>query len=274
VSSRVFFAALDAILILPMEPQDPDDKPKKTWKAGRKPKQDSYSSKLRGSDYVGGMLAIRDDAKLDVAERDDPAYKKFSEMVGGKDGLREMAAWSENPKAQKLLELIDDNRFKTYGIKALAKRCGMTLPELCNLFRERYFLEMYLKFFSSMPKIAEGVIEDAQPGTDVCPMCGGEQYITRNDVTKPCPKCSGSGKVRTPGDKEARRDVFKAVGIHKESSTNITQIGNVTVEGVDDFEELMKSTKTSPILTVKKGQDRSGKETQESEAQDAEIVEG
>src|SRR5438132_614360 len=120
------------------------------WKAGRKPNPNSKKKRERyGTDesLVGGKLQLRADPRVDLAERDDHAYKKFAEIVGGKEGLKELAAWSENPKAQKLFSVLDDERYKTYGIKALSKRCGMTLPELCNLFREKHFLEMYLTFF-------------------------------------------------------------------------------------------------------------------------------
>jgi hypothetical protein len=226
------------------------------WKAGRKP------------DETGGKLAIKSDPGLALAERDDPAYRKFSEIVGGKEGLRELAAWSENPKAQKLFQLIDDGRFKTYGIKALAKRCGMTLPELCNLFREKHFLDMYLTFFGGVTEIAKGAVDDAKPSTDVCPMCSGNTTIKRGDSEISCPKCQGVGRIRVAGDKEARRDVFKAVGVIKDSPAVVnTQIGNVTVEGIDNFEDLMRSAKSIPI-------NRGGGNVQvEEEVREAEIIE-
>ena len=222
------------------------------WKAGRKPDPKGKRSQRSGTDNVGGEVAIRADSKLAVPERDDPAYLKFAEIVGGKEGLREIASWSENPKAQKLFQLLDDGRYQTYGIKALAKRVGMTLPELCNLFREKHFMETFLTFFQGVPNIAKGTVQDALPSMDVCPMCRGEQTIKRNERTVPCPKCKSTGEVRIAGDKEARRDVFKAVGIVKDSPAVINnQIGNVTVEGVDDFESLMKSARSAPIVVKK-----------------------
>lgn len=238
------------------------------WRAGRKPSKDSGLAKRQGSDYVGGEVAIKADTMLEVAEANDPAYKRFSEIVGGREGLKELAAWSENPKAQKLFQLIDDGRYKTYGIKALAKRCGMTLPELCNLFREKHFLDMYLTFFASMPNIAKGVVQDAQPSTDVCPMCSGIGVVTRGKSESECPKCKGSGEVRVPGDKEARRDVFKAAGVIKDQPAVINQnVTNLSIEGVGDFEDLMRSVKTTPIVKVEKVAKK------EPEAYDAEIVE-
>src|SRR4051812_4030631 len=177
------------------------------WKAGRKPDPNSNKRKRYGTDEFGGQLAIKSDPGLALAERDDPAYTKFAEIVGGKEGLRELTAWSENPKAQKLFQLIDDGRFKTYGIKALAKRCGMTLPELCNLFREKHFLDTYLTFFGGVTEIAKGAVEDAKPSSGVCPMCGGNTFVKRGDEQAPCPKCGATGRIRIAGDKEARRDV-------------------------------------------------------------------
>jgi len=233
------------------------------WKAGRKP---GKNAKVNRGDNQGGSLAIRADAQLDKPERDDPAYKTFADIVGGKEGLKELAAWSENPKAQKLFQILDDEKFQTYGIKALAKRCGMTLPELCNLFREKHFLVSYLTFFAGTPIIAQGAVEDASPSKDVCPICTGAGTIKRDGYQVICPKCKGSGEIRVSGDKEARRDVFKAVGLLKDSPSVINQqIGNVTVEGVDNFEEVMKrASKTAKVVV---------KENEQEEIKEAEVIE-
>lgn len=246
----------------PTTPEEPS-KPN-AWKAGRPP---SKTSKVNRGDNQGGQLAIRADAQLAVPERDDPAYTKFSELVGGKAGLRELASWSENPKAAKLCQVMDGDLYKTYGIKALAKRCGMTLPELCNLFREKHFLETFITFFQGVPGIAKGAVDDATPSTDICPICAGSGHAKRDGYQVKCLKCKGSGEIRVSGDKEARRDVFKAVGLLKDSPQVVNQqIGNVTVEGVDNFEDLMKSA----VKTAKKIE-RNVQEVQE--VQDAEVIE-
>jgi hypothetical protein len=246
----------------------PVKKPRSTtnmWKAGRKIDPNANKRKRTGTDETGGSVAIKADPGLELAERDDPAYTRFAEVVGGKEGLKELAAWSENPKAQKLFQLIDDGRFRTYGIKALAKRCGMTLPELCNLYREKHFLDMYLTFFGGVNDIAKGAVEDAKPSTDLCPMCGGDTFVKKGDIVSPCKKCAATGRIRIAGDKEARRDVFKAVGVIKDSPSVINQqIGNVTVEGVDDFESLMRAAKSTKV---------GGNVQVEEEVREAEVVE-
>lgn len=245
----------------------PDDEPKEVvrpnaWKAGRKP---SKTSKVNRSDNEGGKNLIKADPKHALAERDDPAYKTFAAIVGGREGLLELASWSENPKAQKLFQLLDDEKYKSYGIKALAKRCGITLPELCNLFREKHFLLSYLTFFQGIPTIAQGAVEDASPKEDVCPICTGAGTFKRDGYQVICPKCKGSGYTRVSGDKEARRDVFKAVGLIKDSPSVVNQqIGNVTVEGVDNFEEVMKRAGKTAKVVVKDEQE---------EVSDAEIIE-
>lgn len=232
-----------------MADEEKDNKPDRpnAWKAGRKP---GKNSKVNRADNEGGKLMVKADSQLAVPERDDPAYKTFAEIVGGKEGLKELASWSENPKAQKLFQILDDGQFANYGIKALAKRCGMTLPELCNLFREKHFLISYLTFFAGTPRIAQGAVEDASPSTDVCPICTGAGTVKRDGYQVICPKCKGSGEIRVSGDKEARRDVFKAVGLLKDSPSVVNQqIGNVTVEGLDNFEEVMKrATKTAKVV--------------------------
>lgn len=233
----------------PKSSQPDATKPKRNlpnaWKAGRKPNPNSTRSNQRGSDRHGGKLAIRADPKIDALASDDRAYKKFSELVGGVQGLADIASYSDNPKAAKFLELVDDPRYRTYGIKALAKRCGMTLPELCNLFREKHFIETYLEFFAGVPQIAKGAVQDASPGQDVCPMCSGRK-VRADSKDDPCPKCGGTGFIRVPGDKEARRDVFKAVGLIKDAPSIIGQ-QNIKIEGVEAFEDMMKNLKPTPI---------------------------
>lgn len=233
------------------------------WRAGRKP--GSKNSKVNKGDNYGGQVAVKADRLLMTPERDDPAYTKFSELVGGKAGLLELASWSENPKAKKLVEVMDADKYKNYGIKALARRCGMTLPELCNLFREKHFLETFITFFQGVPKIAQGAVEDASPSQDICPICTGFGTVKRSNEEVECPKCKGTREIRVSGDKEARRDVFKAVGLLKDSPSVINQqIGNVTVEGVDNFEDLMKvAAKTAKKVN-----------NEQEEVQDAEIIEG
>lgn len=235
------------------------------WKAGRKP--GGKNSKVNKSDNQGGMRAIKADSMLMVPQRDDPAYEKFSDMVGGKEGLLELASWSENPKAQKLCEALSSGKYQNYGIKALSRRCGMTLPELCNLFREKHFMEVFITFFQGVPMIAKGAVEDASPSTDLCPTCTGFRTIKRGNEEVECPRCQGTGQIRVRGDKEARRDVFKAVGILKDSPTILNnQIGNVTVEGVDNFEDLMRVA----AKTAKKVDN----EQEDEEIPEAEIIDG
>lgn len=231
------------------------------WRGGRKPS--SLLSQVNAEDN-GDELSVTADNRIMTPERDDPAYTKFAQLVGGKEGLAELISWSENPKARKLLEFLESDKYKTYGIKALARRCGMTLPELCNLFREKHFLEAFITFFQGVPQIAKGVVEDATPSTNICPVCTGFKTIKWNNVEVECPQCSGTGRIRVKGDKEARRDVFKAVGLIKDTPSVINQqIGNVTVEGLDSFEELMKVA----AKTAKKVDN-------EEEVQEAEVIGG
>lgn len=221
------------------------------WRSGAKKDPKSGKSLRRNSDHNGGTLDVRQDPLWKKQERRDIAYAKFARKVGGVKGLKELASYAQdNPKVGKLLELIDDPRYRTYGIKALSKRCGLTLPELINLFRTKHFAELFMEFFDGAPQIAKDTVEDAKARMEMCPMCEREGFIMRKEVKIPCPKCKSKGEIRIAGDKDARRDVFKAVGIHTDSP--MVQVNtNINVEGVDDFEELMKAAKpTAKIIDV------------------------
>jgi hypothetical protein len=214
------------------------------WKSGGKRNPESNISLTTNSDQHGGRYDVRKDPMWKTQEKDDSAYKRFATRVQGRKGLKELASYSsDNPKVAKLLDLIDDPRFRSYGIKALSKRVGMTLPELINLFRNKHFMEMFIEFFDGAPEIARDTVIDAKARIDICPACQGFKTLTRKDETIICPKCNGRGVIRVGGDKEARRDVLKAIGVHQDSAQVVVNNTNVNVEGIEDFEDLMKSAK-------------------------------
>lgn len=214
------------------------------WRSGRKVDPNSKTSLTRG-DGAGGKGLVRADRNWATKEVRDPAYVRFAKRVGGRAGLRELASYSTNPKAIQLMELLEKPEFKSYGIKALARRVGMTLPELCDLFRNKHFMETFIEFFEGMPEIAKGTVEDAKPRFEVCPICFGEKIIVKDDTERPCPRCKATGEIRIAGNKDARRDVFKVVGIMQESAPPIiANQTNITIEqGVGDFESMIKAAK-------------------------------
>lgn len=231
------------------------------WKSGRKKDPTSKSALTRQGDESGGNYIVRQDPMWATQEKDDAAFQRFGQQIQGRKGLKALASYSaENPKVAKLLELIDDPRYRTYGIKALARRVGLGYPELVNLFRNKKFSLMFMEFFDAAPDIARDTANAAKAKVDICPACTGFKTLRRvgsmdgKEVIEeiPCPKCEGTGTIIVGGDKDARRDILKAIGVHKDGPmVEVNNNTQINVEGVDDFEELMKSSKSaSRIINI------------------------
>jgi DnaJ-class molecular chaperone len=70
-----------------------------------------------------------------------------------------------------------------------------------------------------MPKVLEDTAIDAKSRFDVCRTCRGTGEIIdgKKDTYVKCWKCSGKGKIRKPGDTDARKLVFESAGLTNKS---------------------------------------------------------
>lgn len=188
-------------------------------------------------------------------ERKDPSYRDLVKRIGGREGLREMVALSNNPKAKALLEVIDDPAFKTYGVKKLASQVGLTRYEIYELSRNKHFQEALLTAFEEIPEIVKSAAKYAKEQQELCAVCdrGIVQPKKEGDLPKVCKKCRGTGIIFLKPDKDARDFIGKATKFIETNpmlQVNNTQVNNSNSISTGSFEDIIKKAETISVRRV------------------------
>jgi hypothetical protein len=150
----------------------------------------------------------------------DPIFKKFVEKLCAVEELKDALAVIGSDRATKLLyELIRLEKKHGPGsatsVRA-AKKCGIGIDGLAQLWREHSTALAMTKLIAATPKIAEDLVEASANQTIVCPGCRGEGVIELQfgiEQTRECPQCSGKGSIRRAGDKDAREHALEWAGV-------------------------------------------------------------
>jgi hypothetical protein len=171
-------------------------------------------------------------------QSEDPAWTALDAKVGGRDGLLKAAMASDSAKATILAELLLDPAFKSAGTKALAKKAGLTMPEVVDLFRNFKWVEATIALHENLPDIMKGAAEDAKPKMAPCADCKGSGKIE----AAVCWVCGGSGRVRQAGDHNKLKFVGEATGFTGKQGPaiqNNIQVNAPSSMGVS-FDDLMR----------------------------------
>lgn len=164
-------------------------------------------------------------------------WKGVLERMGGRDGIRDAALASQNPKAVILADLLGDRSYAHHTVDTLAKKSGLNRADVVAIFQERQSLLTTISIYESLPEIVADAATDAKASYLPCEECKGVVQ------TPPCYACGGSGKVRKPGDKEKLAFIGEAAGIVGKKGPLVqvnTQINNSSGAG-KSFEELMRA---------------------------------
>jgi hypothetical protein len=173
-------------------------------------------------------------------QHEDPAWQVLDEKLGGRVGLQLVAASSSNPKAAILAELLLDPAWRNAGTKALAKKAGLSMPEIVDLYRDKQWLETTLILHEKLPQIIDGATDDAKPRMVPCEECKG---TSKDEKGADCWVCGGWGEIRRAGDKDKLAFVGEAVGMTGKRSPVVqvnTQINNQGPNQPQSFDELMR----------------------------------
>lgn len=158
----------------------------------------------------------------------DPIFKKFVEKLCTSEELKEALATIGTERATKFLyELIRLEKKHGPGsttIVRAAKKCGIGIDGLSELWRSHSTALAMTKLIAATPRLAEDLVEASLNHDVLCPACQGEGILEMRlglAETKECPQCQGSGKIRRPGDKDAREHALEWAGvINQPSKTN------------------------------------------------------
>lgn len=177
----------------------------------------------------------------------DPAYSQFVQQIGGKQGLKEVAEWNtDDPRAKKLLEYVNDPLYDKWAVKRLAQEAGIPLHDLALWFRDMIVQRSLTDMHVHIPKILQDAAVEAQAGQDVCPACE-----KRGQISLDCLRCQGTGRIRVKADKDAREFVGKVTKLTEPAPLIQNNIDNrrqtAIVQGgqqvLDSFEDMVKRSK-------------------------------
>lgn len=145
----------------------------------------------------------------------DKAFRELTAQIGGRTGLKEVATWnSDDSRAARLLEILDDPTYDLMGVKKVCAEVGIAYPDLVLMFREMVMKKGLLGMFGHIPNILEDAAIEAQSGIAPCPKCDGAKVVSdKAGQTLVCPRCQGIGQVRTKADKDARNFVGEVAGM-------------------------------------------------------------
>lgn len=174
-----------------------------------------------------------------IPQRKDPVYKQFIQEIGGRAGLRQLALASENPKALELVALLDDETYKSYGVKKLLQAASMTFAQALQLRDDRNRNLAVSNMISKLPALADDLMEDARTTKRPCPVCDTKRVLSitnKEGVTEIilCHGCKGFGELIRPGDKDARQIVAKATKII-DNNPNVGVTVNVPTQINNNF---------------------------------------
>jgi hypothetical protein len=191
------------------------------------------SSKKRG---VGQHGAWGKKGKM-IAPRKNVIFRRFEETVG-REALQTALAQVDDDRASMLVDMMCDPYYQKQTLASLAKKCGLTLNEVRDLFRKANLDQALMKMYKHVPEILEDTAIDAKSSTKTCWKCNGGRVNAEGDD---CLECNGSGQVRVVGDKDARGYVFDIAGLSRKGGPLIAQQFNVSGGSMESLETLIES---------------------------------
>jgi hypothetical protein len=196
----------------------------------------------------------RQTALSSTSQWGDPLWQTIDEAVGGRDGFLSAALASTNPKAGALAEMLLDSAYAKHGTKALAKKAGLTVPEIVDMYRDRKWLESVIAVHEQLPDILRDAATDAKAALVPCSAC---RATGLDEKGAECFICRGIKLVRKPGDKDKLKFVGEAAGLVGKTGPAV-EVNNQTVINQQSnsvsFEDLMRKaalqTSRPQIITV------------------------
>lgn len=162
---------------------------------------------------------------ITLAIRADPApylevqHLAIIERLCDEPELKEALSRTQNPKLLNYLAALCNPAIrgnKRWTATSLARSYGITPGELEAVWKDSQMARALVEVVKLMPHIAKDLARDASSTLVCCPRCDGWKQITRKvkgeDQVIDCPNCEGEGKVRKPGDPDARKLVLETLG--------------------------------------------------------------
>lgn len=140
--------------------------------------------------------------------RKDILFRRFDATLG-RDEILAALEVSGDQRARRLLAMMCDPAYSRYTLAKLCERVGLRHHALLDLFRRAKLYEAMLRMTKNMPQVMEDVAMDALSKATICRRCSGKGEVSGLQ----CIDCGGNGRTSIPGDAEARRLLFRALGL-------------------------------------------------------------
>lgn len=158
-----------------------------------------------------------------VTLRKESSYRRLETSLPRNEMIQVLQP-SADPRVQQLLEMLlsSNPEVMKLSLPNIAAQCRLSYAELVREIAKGRVTEGVLRMSKHIPKVLEDTALDARSKNDICDACSGTgqvienrpQYKKSDDVTwTDCAKCNGKGKIRRPGNTEARKLVFEAAGL-------------------------------------------------------------
>lgn len=164
---------------------------------------------------------------------------------------------SGDDRAWLLLMMIYDSTYADLTFAELCRAANLSLGDVVKMFMDYRMVAVMMAAADPLPEIVADAAYDALAKQVLCGRCDGTgevEYMGPEGIedvqAKKCPLCEGSGKVRAPGDREARDYVSKVAGVGREKKTPPVLIQqNIGEKAPETFEQIIT---TAEEITKKK----------------------
>lgn len=208
------------------------------------PKREILPEVERGVEKYGGRLTGR---MAPVMRKEQDAIDTFWKDAD-KPTIIDYLGGSDDPKFARLYKMMLDPLQNGKPFSNLCHKAGIGLKEVCDLYMDRQRRSGLMRLAGRLPEVMEDVGEDAKSIKKQCLSCQGTGRI---DDTVPCEDCNATGKVRTPGNAQARDLMFEAFKFTNQRGPLVAFQQNITNESSNDrLEDLFKRTRQITTTTT------------------------
>ena len=152
----------------------------------------------------------------------DELCNRYIESMGKAEDLKMALSRSPNARAQKFLLALVNPKANGKSVTRMAREAGIESVDLFEIFRDYYHSQGMMTMVKALPDLAHDIVGDSRSRLVCCEICSGWGQVVRDPdaeepVKAPCPACEGSGKIRKPGDGDARKLLAETVGWTKKA---------------------------------------------------------
>lgn len=163
------------------------------------------------------------------------ALGEFEKMVGEREGLVAALSTVElTEKEEMLLGLLEDPARQGETLLTLCKMAGVPAHALMGLYRSAMTQQTERILFGGLPRVVQGVVDQASSGKVVCPECGNDEELGKGG----CERCGGVGWVYQKGSFDHQQLVMDAARmLPKGGGVNVKvnqQVGISAAGGIFD----------------------------------------